>query len=216
MKQGYTHISVVMDRSGSMQSIKTDTEGGFNAFIQAQKELPGEATVSMTIFDNVIDVIHDFVNIKDLPVFKLEPRNMTALLDAIGVTINNLATKLDSLEDSEKPEKVIFVIITDGAENASHEYKLEAISNMIKTQTDDAKWEFVFLGANQDAISVASNMGIVASKSMTYAANSKGVESSYLSLTKNMTRMRSAQVGSAEASMDFDADDIQAQKDAGV
>lgn len=216
MKQGYTHISVVMDRSGSMHSIKTDTEGGFNSFIQAQKELPGEATISMTIFDNSIDVVHDFINIQEFPVFKLEPRGMTALLDAIGVTINNLVAKLETLADSDKPEKVIFVIITDGGENSSTEYKLEAISNMIKTQTDDAKWEFVFLGANQDAITVASSMNIAASKSMTYAANSKGVESSYLSLTKNMTRMRSAQVGSAEASMDFDADDIQAQKDAGV
>lgn len=216
MKQGYTHISVVMDRSGSMQSIKTDTEGGFNAFMKTQKELPGEATVSMTIFDNSIDVIHDFINIKEFPDFKLEPRGMTALLDAIGTTINNLVTKLETMAEAEKPEKVIFVIITDGEENSSHEYKLEAISNMIKTQTDDVGWEFVFLGANQDAISVASSMNIAASKSMTYAANKAGVSSSYMSLSKNMTKMRSAQAGSADASMDFDADDIQAQKDAGV
>lgn len=215
MKAGYTHFAVIIDRSGSMGSIKTDTEGGLNAFITSQKSAcVGEATVSLVIFDNFIDVIHDFINIQDFPPFVLEPRGSTALLDAVGQTINNLGIKLVAMNEEDRPEKVAVIIITDGEENSSHEFSYADITGMIKRQTEDYKWEFVFLGANMDAVQVASQYGITASKAMTFAANAKGVKSSYDSLSKNMMAYRSCSADSA--SMDFDLADRDAQKDAGV
>lgn len=214
MKPNYTHLSVVIDRSGSMASIKSDTEGGFNTFIEDQKAIPGTATVSLTTFDTAIDLVHSFVDIQEFPKFVLEPRAATALLDAIGITIVGLGKKLNDMPEDERPEKVVMVIVTDGEENSSREYTYEKIAAMIKEQTDTWKWEFVFLGANQDAIAVAGKLAIQASKSMTYAANAGGVGSSYKSLSKNFTAMRCSAPGAA--TMDFDASDRQAQADAGV
>jgi len=212
MKPNYTHLAVILDRSGSMTAIKEDTEGGFNTFIEEQKKVDGTATVSLTVFDTKIDQIHSFVDIQEFPKFTLIPRGYTALLDAVGLTIVSLGEKLSSMKEEDRPEKVVVVIITDGEENSSREYTYEKIAAMIQEQTDTWKWEFVFLGANQDAIAAGAKLNIRASNSMSYAANSKGVGSTYTSLGTNLRAMRSH---SAET-MAFTNADRDAQADAGV
>ena len=205
MKQGYTHISAIIDRSGSMSSIKTDTEGGFNTFVADQKALPGTATLSLTIFDDVIQLVHDMVDIQDVPHFHLHPRNMTAMLDAIGVTITNLGEKLAKMDESERPEKVLVVIVTDGQENSSKEYSFARIKEMIKEQHDTYQWEFIFLGANQDAVLAGEQIGISRGKSMSYATTKAGVGSTYGSMSKMSASFRSM---SADAKLeDFTLED---------
>lgn len=225
MKKGYTHISVVIDRSGSMSSIKADTIGGFNTFLQSQKEAPGTATMSFTQFDDRIELVHSFVDIQrmaELTDKTFVPRGSTALLDAVGLTIVGCGEKLAALEESERPEKVIFVILTDGYENASREYTYERITEMIKHQTEKYQWEFVFLGANIDAQKIGSQMGIKLGNSMTFAANTAGVEASYGAISKGMTQLRSmskfdydAFACSASASL-FTEEDREQQKQAGA
>lgn len=203
MKAGYTHISAIMDRSGSMSSIKSDTEGGFNTFVADQKALPGEATISLTEFDDRIELTWDTLPIQDAPVYNLEPRGWTALLDAIGITINRLGQKLAAMDEADRPEKVVIVIVTDGEENKSTEYSYGQIAEMIKTQTETYNWEFMFLGANQDAILTGSRLGISAGKSMSYAANAKGVSSSYNSVSSKLCAFRSAAPGAAMPDFDI-------------
>jgi hypothetical protein len=192
MKAGYTHISAIMDRSGSMEAIRTDTEGGFNTFVADQKALPGEATISLTEFDDKIELTWDFLPLQDAPTYHLQPRGWTALLDAVGITINRLGQKLAAMDEVDRPEKVVLVIVTDGEENKSQEYGYGQIAEMIKTQTETYNWEFMFLGANQDAILTGGRLGISAGKSMSYAANSKGVASSYGSVSSKLCAFRSA------------------------
>lgn len=213
MKAGYTHFSVIIDQSGSMQTIKADTEGGLNSFIETQKATPGEATASLTVFNANVTLVHDFINIQDFPAFTLSPNGNTAMLDAIGTTINGLGAKLAAMAEEDRPEKVAVIIITDGEENASREFDYAAISRMIETQTNDYKWEFVFLGANINAEVMARRISIRAEKAMTFAANAQGVSATYGSLTKNMSAYRGCSIHEG-ATMDFDLADRTAQEDA--
>ena len=153
MKKDYTHFSVILDRSGSMESIKDSTIKGFAAFIEEQKTAVGTATISLTKFDDKIELDYAFKDIKEISGLDLVPRGSTALLDAIGVTLNSLRTRLDEMKEEEQPENVIVVIITDGEENSSKEFSYEKIADKISKTTEQDKWKFVFLGANQDAIS---------------------------------------------------------------
>ena len=203
MKSGYTHISAIIDRSGSMASIKTDTEGGFNSFLTAQKALPGEATISLTTFDTYVETVYRMKPIQEVPAFTLIPRGMTALLDAVGMTIRSLGEKLAAMDESDRPEKVIIVIVTDGEENNSQEFTFDAIKQLITQQTETYKWEFVFLGANQDAIQVGGRLGVPKGKSMSYACSSRGIGSTYDSMTGKVTRMRSAAPGTAMEDFDL-------------
>ena len=206
MKRGYTHISVVLDRSGSMASCLDDTIGGFNSFLGSQRELDGEATLSLIQFDDQYEILEDMKAIgdcKDITVETYVPRGMTALLDAIGRTINNTEAQLDNKDEDEKPEKVIFVIITDGAENHSTEFNHEQIMKMINRHREDNKWEFVFIGANQDAISVGGGMGVRAANSLTYDQSQQGTTHMYMSLTRGMNNYRSKSVKDLEVDSDF-------------
>lgn len=174
MKQGYAHIAIVLDRSGSMDAIRADTIGGFNAFIEEQKKVPGEATLTLTQFDHEYEVVKDFIVLADMPLLNEKtyvPRGMTALLDAIGRTIVTVGEKLDAMDEEGRPDKVIFVILTDGYENNSKEYKKAKIAEMVKHQTKTYDWQFVFLGANMDAIHEGAGMGMAAGQSMTYDPN---------------------------------------------
>lgn len=189
MKAGYTHISFVLDRSGSMSSCATDTEGGFNTFIEGQKKVEGTATFTMVQFDNVYEIVHDAIDIQSVPKLKFEPRGQTALLDAIGKTILSTGEFLKNKAEDDRPEHVIFAILTDGYENASKEFKTEQINEMIKRQTDVYKWHFVYLGANQDAIAVGGKLGVMASNSVTY--DSAKIGSTYSVLESNMKALRS-------------------------
>ena len=193
MKNDLTDISVILDRSGSMESVKTDTIGGFNAFLKTQKEAPGEALLTLAQFDDQYEIVHSGKNIQDVTNLTAEtfvPRGMTALLDAIGRTINATGVRLSALPEAQRPGKVIFVILTDGQENKSTEFTREKISEMIKHQTEVYKWDFVFLGANQDAIQAGASIGVMAGNSMTYAANAKGTQAAFVSVGATMCAYR--------------------------
>jgi uncharacterized protein YegL len=214
MKPNYTHFSVIMDRSGSMSGIKRDTEGGLNTFFEDQKKVDGTATVSLTIFDDQIDSEYSFLDLKEVPQFVLHPRGGTALLDAIGITITKLGEKLASMNEKDRPEKVMVVIVTDGEENSSKEYTLDRIKAMITEQEEAYKWEFVFLAANQDAITTAGSMGIKGSKAMTYATTSKGIGDTYDSLSTQVSCFRSMKA--SDATFAFSDADRAKQAEEGV
>lgn len=193
MKQGYTHISFVLDRSGSMSSIKPDTIGGFNEFLKAQKEAPGQASMTLVQFDTEYEALQSMVDIQVVPPLNdstFVPRGSTALLDAIGRTINETGKSLGDLPEGERPEKVLFVILTDGEENSSREFTNGRINDMITHQRETYKWEFVFLGANQDSIATAATMGIQASHAMTYTADAAGAANTFEAVASNAASYR--------------------------
>jgi len=196
-KKDYTHITIILDRSGSMSSCLADTIGGFNRFLLTQKEQPGEASMTMIQFDNQYEVLMDMLpltNAIDLNNENYAPRGSTALLDAIGRTINNVEHQINEKEEDQKPEKTIFVIITDGEENASLEFTRDQVMGMINRHRDEDKWEFVFIGANQDAIQAGGGIGIRAASSLSYDQSHIGTQTMYQSLTRNMVDYRSADV----------------------
>ena len=193
MKQNLTDISVVLDRSISMQTITEQTIAGFNAFLKSQREAVGEATLTLAQFDTQYDVIHSGVNVKHVPDLNMTtyvPRGYTALLDAIGFTIVNTGIRLAAMKEEDRPENVIFVIQTDGQENSSKEYTYQMVKDLIEQQTKTYNWDFVFLGANQDAIVTGSHLGIGMGNSMTFEANAAGSLYAYDSISNNMTMYR--------------------------
>lgn len=216
MKNDYTHISMVLDRSGSMQSIAADTIGGFNKFLHEQKLVPGQCTVALVQFDSQsIDTLYHGVPIAavaDLTSRSFVPRGGTPLFDAIGQTINATGKFLKDKPDNERPAKVVFVIITDGEENASREFTREKVFEMIRHQRDAYKWEFVFLGANQDAMAVGQSIGVAAANNITFAANSVGTQSLYHSTSSNLASFRMG----TKKDMSFEPSDYDKQKQAGA
>lgn len=159
--KNYTHITLVIDRSGSMSPVWDDVKGGFSEFIKSNKEAKGSATLSLYAFDNMIDKIHDFVNIQDVSdEISVEPRFSTSLIDALGVSINETGKSLADMKKKERPEKVLFVIQTDGWENSSSEYTRKQIAEMIETQENDYSWEFLFLGAGKEFLDQAEAVGM--------------------------------------------------------
>lgn len=218
MKQGLTHIHFILDRSGSMDIIKKDTIGGFNNFLQKQKAAPGEATMTLVQFDtaNAYEVVIDrkpIAEAKELTSSSFMPRAGTPLYDAVGRGINELGKQLSDLPEEQRPEKVAFVILTDGEENSSREFTQAQVLEMIKHQTEKYSWQFMFLGANIDAISVAKGIGINPQAAMTFAANAIGTTSAYDGVARVMTCYRSAAPG---AKLAFDAQAYADQQTAGV
>jgi len=190
----FTQIIVVLDRSGSMHAIADDTIGGFNQFLKEQKKQKGKAKMSLILFDDQYDVVFeglDIQNVVDLNENTFVPRGMTALLDAVGKTINSTYSTIKSTKKKDRPEQVVFVVITDGYENHSKEFTREAIFNMITEMKEKDKWQFMFLGANQDAIQVGGQYGYGANSSLSYAANSKGVSASYSAVSDKISTYRS-------------------------
>lgn len=195
MQANYTHISFVLDRSGSMRTIKPDTIGGFNQFLEDQKKAPGKATMTLVQFDNEYEVLQSMVDIQAIPPLTdatFVPRGSTALLDAIGRTINETGKSLGDMPETERPEKVLFVILTDGQENSSVRFSNPKINEMITHQRGTYKWEFVFLAANQDAIATAARMGIGAASAMTYTADAAGAAASFSALSRETISYRSS------------------------
>ena len=177
MKDNFTRIAIVLDRSGSMESCKESTVAGFNEFIRTQREIPGEATVKLVQFDDQYETVFD-KPLKECPELTQNtfvPRGSTALLDAQGRTIVELGQELAALPEQERPSKVIVVTLTDGLENASKQYNLDKIGEMIREQRDKYNWDFVFLGANQDAIATAAAMSIPLPSAMSYSTSKAGV-----------------------------------------
>lgn len=164
------HIAVILDRSGSMQSVKTDTEGGLQAFLDTQHEAPGDTTVSLYQFDQQYETVYETRPLADVPPFHLHPRGSTALLDAVGRTIATVGEQLAAIADGDRPGEVIVVILTDGHENASCEYTLPQVKKMLTEQQDTYGWKFVFLGADQDAFAAAGGMGIRRDTTLSYGS----------------------------------------------
>lgn len=189
MRKDLTDITVVLDRSGSMQSIRKDAEGGLNAFIEAQKAQPGEARFSLVQFDHEYELVHSGVPIRDVPRCLLAPRGGTALLDAVGRTINDIGARLAALPEADRPGLVVVVIVTDGQENQSREFTRERVREMIAHQSDVYKWQFTYLGANQDAFAEAHKIGIASVTTANFApANSR---KAFDAAAANVARMRS-------------------------
>jgi uncharacterized protein YegL len=198
MNNDYTHISMVIDRSGSMSSCWTDVVGGYEQIVKENKEVPGKCTFTVAAFDTEYDLVEDFTDIQSVDEkLKVNPRGGTALLDAIGKTIVSVGEKLAKMSESERPEKVIMFIQTDGEENSSREFKKDAIKKLIDEHTNVWKWQFQFLGADLKSVNEARNWGINAANTSVYnTSNSK--DSFGLAGTK-MAAMRCA-VGEAEYS----------------
>ncbi len=178
MKQGLTEIVFILDRSGSMSGLEKDTIGGFNGTIEKQKQEAGEAYVSTVLFDTEMEVLHDRA-----PLARIEPltekeyyaRGCTALLDAIGGAIHHIGNVHKYARDEDRPEKTIFVITTDGYENSSRKYTAEHVKQMIERQKQKYGWEFIFLGANIDAIETARNFGIDESRAANFVNDGAGI-----------------------------------------
>ena len=187
-----TQIICILDRSGSMSSIMSDSIGGFNTFLKQQKELPDEATLTVALFDDKYELLYDNIDIKktkDITPKEWYPRGTTALYDAIGKTINDVKTNHNNL-GVEAPSKVLVCIVTDGYENSSKEYQLSDIEKLIKKcEKDD--WNFIYLAANQDAFTVGMGFGISGANTFTYTADSAGVFNMSSTLTSASTSYRS-------------------------
>ena len=190
MRNDLTDITMVVDRSGSMASISTDAEGGINTFVEQQKKEPGEALLTLVQFDTDYEFVHSGMPIKQVPAFALVPRGSTALLDAIGRAINETGARLAKMEESQRPGLVVFVIVTDGQENSSREFKREQIRKMIEHQQSDYKWQFTFLAANQDAFAEGAALGIAAAGIANWTADH--VQLAHLGTSSKVARMRRA------------------------
>ena len=193
MNQNLTEIVAILDRSGSMEHLTNDTIGGFNSFLKEQKEIPGEAVLTTVLFNDSYILLHDRANIKKIkPITKKEyiAQGSTALLDAMGKTINDIGSKLNNTVENERPSKVIFFIITDGEENASFEFTNARIKEMVELQKSKYSWEFIFLGANIDSFSTASSLGISADRSFDYEADKEGVVSVQMAMSAAVGNLR--------------------------
>lgn len=174
-----TEIIVVLDRSGSMESIKADMIGGFATFIEEQNAIPGRCDVSLYTFDTVHETEYEAKPIEAVPPLRLVPRGGTALFDAVCMAIDAVGERFKAQHDARRPGKVVFVIITDGHENSSRRYGALAAKQRIEQQTKDYDWQFVFLGANIDAHFYADQMGIRGQSTRGYVASAQGVGSMY-------------------------------------
>lgn len=197
--QTLTHVYFLLDRSGSMQSIKTDTEGGFAAFIDEQRQAPGTCRVTLAQFDNSYEEVYAELAVADVPALDLQPRGGTALLDSMGHLITDAGARLAALPDDERPGTVIVAIMTDGHENASREWTHPAIKALVEQQTDQYGWEFMYMGADQDAIEVGAALGVRGDHSLTYGRG-KSREAMALKGEK-IRQMRASRMTDADAPM---------------
>jgi Mg-chelatase subunit ChlD len=195
VRQGLTEIVLVLDRSGSMSSTKSDAEGGLREFIQKQRVLPGECNLTFYRFDDTIERVFEAKPLKDVEEreLKLDPRGSTALLDAMARAIDEVGTRLSRHADYDRPEHVYVVIVTDGQENASLHTTKDVFAK-VTTQRDQFKWEFLFIGANQDSIAAAAKIGISAQYSMNYSASKVGTQNTYNALNNTISRARGGEL----------------------
>ena len=193
MKQGLTEIIFILDRSGSMSGLESDTIGGYNSFLDSQRNIPGVAKVTTILFDDKYEILHNCVDIRDIrPITDREyfARGNTALLDAVGKTINDVGTRLSDTDESERPEKIIVVITTDGQENCSQKFRYPKIQRMITHQREKYNWEFLFLGANIDAVREARQLGIDEDRSAQYFASAIGTASLFDTVASSVSFYR--------------------------
>ena len=194
MNNNLTEIVFILDRSGSMAGLEDDTIGGFNAMLEKQKKEPGEALLSAVLFDHCSEVVYDRVDLQ-----KIEPmtnkqyfvRGSTALLDAIGGAVHHIENVHKYAREEDRPGKTIFIITTDGMENASREYSYRQVSSMVKHAQEAYGWEFLFLGANMDAIRAAETFGIRADRAVRYECDGAGTRVNYSVVSQAIGSMRS-------------------------
>ncbi len=210
-------ITVVLDRSGSMACIADDTIGGFNTFVKSQQEQGGVTKLTLVQFDSQYEVVHDAIEIDSVSELTLEtfvPRGSTALLDAIGRRVTETRVRIEGLPEDEKPDTVIFVIITDGHENSSREFKREQVKSLIQDCEDNLEWDIVYLGANQDAWAVAEAMGIKGGKALSYSYTGEGATRAFESIAVNTNSLRGSKLAPGvlgREEFNFTAEDIKAQ-----
>ncbi|MGN1344861.1 MAG: hypothetical protein ACI4U3_09780 [Traorella sp.] len=193
-----TEIVFILDRSGSMSGLEKDTIGGFNSMIQKQQKEKGQALVSTILFDNVSEVLHNRIPIDKVNLISEKDyyvRGCTALLDAVGGAIYHISNTHKYLGEFERPEKTLFVITTDGMENASRKYSYEQVKAMIEEKQKEFGWEFIFLGANIDAIGVASRFGIHEDHAVNYHNDAIGTAINYQAINEAITQVRTKQKG---------------------
>ena len=193
MRKNLTELVFILDRSGSMGGLEKDTIGGFNAMIEKQRGEPGEAFVSTVLFDNQSEVIHDRIPIGKMPQLtdkEYYVRGCTALLDAVGSAIHHIGNVHKYARPEDRPEKTLFVITTDGMENASRQYSYDRVKTMIRRNTEQYGWEFLFLGANMDAAKEAARFGIHADHAANYHADSEGTGVIYETVSEAICHVR--------------------------
>ncbi len=195
MKNNVTELVFILDRSGSMAGLESDTVGGFNAMIEKQKKQDGICYVSTVLFDNESEVLHDRVKLHDVPPMTegdYTPRGCTALIDAIGDAIHHIGNVHKYARAEDVPEHTMFVITTDGQENASHRYTSEKVKKMIERQKETRGWEFLFIGANIDAVETAARYGISRDRAVNYNADGEGTQILYESVAKAVCNVRAS------------------------
>lgn len=193
MKKNSTELVFILDKSGSMAGLEADTIGGYNAMLGKQKNEEGEATVTTVLFNHGIDLLHDRINVKGIaPITEMEYEvgGTTALLDAIGSSIQKIGNVQKRTSEEERAGKVLFVITTDGMENASGEYNYNKVKTMIEHQKVTYGWEFIFLGANIDALDTAARFGIQGEFAVNYHADSEGTQANFEALNEAVTSFR--------------------------
>ena len=198
MNQNLTEVVIILDRSGSMRNLAADTIGGFNSFVDVQKKEVGDARLTAVLFDDRYEVLHDGVDIQDVPILtenEYSARGMTAMLDAIGKTINDVGDRLSKTKEEERPGKVIFVITTDGQENSSREFTKTQIKEMIELQQNKYNWNFLFLGANIDSFSEADSIGISKNLTANYKPSMSGTSDLYDSVSAAVSSVRRSEKG---------------------
>ena len=201
MKKNLTEIVFILDRSGSMAGLEEDTIGGFNAMIRKQKAEDGEALVSTVLFDNHTEVIHDRVDIQQIQPMTHKDyyvRGCTALLDAVGKAIHHIGNVHKYAREEDRPEKTLFVITTDGMENASREYSYDRVKKMIQHEQEKYGWEFIFLGANIDAAKEAARFGITEDRAVNYHADCQGTAVIYEAVSEAVCNVRASRPMSKE------------------
>ena len=193
MKKGLTELVFIIDRSGSMAGLESDTIGGFNSMLKEQQAVAGEAVVTTVLFDDQYELLHDRIDIRAVAPLSEKDytvRGSTALLDAVGKTIKKIREVQNRTAEDYRAEKIMFVIITDGEENASREYSINRIKKRIERQKEKYGWEFVFFGANMDAIAEAGKLGIDADRAQNYNADSVGTHMAYTAMSAISTAYR--------------------------
>jgi len=209
MKKSLTELVFILDRSGSMSGLESDTIGGFNSFIDKQKKEDGECYVSTVLFDNVSEVLHDRLKLTDIPKMTDKDytvRGCTALIDAIGGAIHHIGNIHKYAREEDVPAHTMFIITTDGLENASHRYSSDEVKKMIQHQKETYGWEFLFIGANIDAVETAKGFGIGADRAVNYHADGKGVETVFETVCAATSVLRHNESIQADWGKDIDKD----------
>lgn len=193
MKNGLTELVFILDRSGSMGGLEADTIGGYNALMEKQKKEEGRAIVSTVLFDDRVEVLHDRVVLSEVPVMTEKEyyvRGCTSLLDAIGGAVRHISNVHKYARKEDLPEKTLFIITTDGQENSSRRYTYEKVKMLVERQKEKYGWEFLFLGANMDAIAEAGRFGIAPERAVKYQCDKEGTAVNYRVLSETVSRVR--------------------------